>query len=128
MFAFIHNMADERIRQAEKEGQFKDLEGAGKPLVLEDDSMIPPELRMSYKILKNSGFLPPEMEREKEINRIVDMLAECSDERERLEQMQKLELILTRAEARRGRPISLDKESDYYRRIIEQVKLNKNVE
>ena len=48
-------------------GEFDNLEGQGQPLKLEDDSHIPPELRMAYKILKNADCLPPELELRQEI-------------------------------------------------------------
>ncbi|MDF4740798.1 DUF1992 domain-containing protein, partial [Vibrio parahaemolyticus] len=48
-----------------------------------DLSMVPPELRMSYKILKNAGMIPPEMELQKDILKIEDLIACCYDEEER---------------------------------------------
>ncbi|WP_420170527.1 DnaJ family domain-containing protein, partial [Paenibacillus larvae] len=36
------------------------LPGQGKPLVLENWSSVPEDLRLAYKILKNSGHLPEE--------------------------------------------------------------------
>ena len=41
-----------KIRQAIRNGDLDHIPGKGKPLQLEDLSMVPPELRMSYKILK----------------------------------------------------------------------------
>ena len=29
---------------------------------LDDDSLLPEELRLAYRILKNAGFVPPEIE------------------------------------------------------------------
>ncbi len=46
------NIAEEKIRQAIRNGDLDNIPGKGKPLQLEDLSMVPPELRMSYKILK----------------------------------------------------------------------------
>ncbi len=46
------NIAEEKIRQAIRNGDLDYLPEKGKPLQLEDLSMVPPELRMSYKILK----------------------------------------------------------------------------
>ncbi len=59
-FDAIALVAEEKIREAERNGAFENLPGAGKPLRLEDDSHIAPELRMAYTILKNSGHLEPE--------------------------------------------------------------------
>ena len=55
-------VAEQKIQEALKEGVFDNLPGAGKPLVQEDLSHLPPEMRMAYTILKNSGYTgKPEM-------------------------------------------------------------------
>ena len=59
-------VVEERIREAIRAGAFDDLPGAGKPLVLDDDRMVPEDVRMAYRILKNAGFVPPELETRKE--------------------------------------------------------------
>ncbi len=51
-------LIDEIIQDAMRKGQFDDLPGAGKPLKLEDDSMVPPEQRMAHKLLRDNGFVP----------------------------------------------------------------------
>ncbi|OUA56003.1 DnaJ family domain-containing protein [Bacillus thuringiensis] len=76
------NIAEEKIRKAIRNGDLDYLPGKGKPLQLEDFSMVPPELRMSYKILKNAGMIPPEMELQKDILKIEDLIACCYDEEE----------------------------------------------
>lgn len=50
-------ISEARIREAIKKGEFNDLPGFGKPLVMQDLSFLPPELRVAYIILKNAGFL-----------------------------------------------------------------------
>ncbi|ABS20732.1 DUF1992 domain-containing protein [Bacillus cytotoxicus] len=81
MDVFLH-IAEEKIQQAIHNGDLNDLSGKGKPLQLEDLSMVPSELRMSYKILKNAHMIPPEMELQKEILKIEDLIACCYDESE----------------------------------------------
>jgi len=49
---------EQRILQAIKYGEFDDLPGSGKPLDLEDDRLIPEELRLAHRILKNAGYVP----------------------------------------------------------------------
>ena len=51
-------------------GEFDNLEGRGKPLVFEDDTWIPEDLRMAYRFLKNAGCIPPELE---ERNEVINM-------------------------------------------------------
>ena len=58
-------IVEQRIREAQEKGEFDDLAGHGKPLALEDDRHIPEDLRLAYKILKNAGCLPPEVEEKK---------------------------------------------------------------
>ena len=59
MFEFI---AEQRIAEAIARGELDDLPGAGRPLDLDDDALIPEELRLAYRILKNAGYVPPEVE------------------------------------------------------------------
>ena len=55
-------IAEQKIAEAIANGDFDDLPGSGKPLALDDDSLVPEELRLAYRILKNAGFIPPEVE------------------------------------------------------------------
>lgn len=123
MWAVLNKMADEAISRAMKEGVFDRLEGRGKPLRLEDDSHIPEDLRMAYKILRNAGFVPREIEEDREIERAVDLLAACTDEQERYRRIQKLNLMVTRMNMRRSRPINLEKHQLYYEKVVERVPL-----
>lgn len=80
-FAFI--MAEERIKQAIEQGELDDLPGKGKPLQLEDLSAIPEELRVGYKILKNAGMVPEEVQLNKQMMTIEELIACCEDEKEK---------------------------------------------
>ncbi|RMG60180.1 MAG: DUF1992 domain-containing protein [Deltaproteobacteria bacterium] len=77
----IWKIADEKIREAMERGEFDNLPGKGKPVEIEDLSLVPPDLRPAYKLLKNAGYLPPEMELRKEIATLEAMLEEIDDER-----------------------------------------------
>ena len=70
-------LVEQRIKQAQKNGEFDNLEGANKPLKFEDQN-IPEEFRLAHKILKNSGFLPPEVELKKKITD-TELLLEATD-------------------------------------------------
>jgi hypothetical protein len=74
-FGVFAQIAERRIAEAMNRGEFENLEGSGRPLVFEDDSMVPEDLRMAYKILRNSGYVPPEILEEKEILTAADLLA-----------------------------------------------------
>ena len=54
MFTGFSKIIEERIRKAQEKGAFENLEGAGKPLDLKDDSHIAEDLRLAHKILKNA--------------------------------------------------------------------------
>ena len=74
----IDQLADKHIIEAIDRGELDNLPGAGKPLQLDDDSLVPEELRAGYRLLKNAGFLPPEMTMRKEIATVEQLLAEAT--------------------------------------------------
>jgi hypothetical protein len=108
-------VAEEKIREAIRAGAFDDLPGAGKPLALDDDRMIPEDLRMAYRILKNAGFVPPEVEARKEATGLRGLIATTEDNPARRRAIARLALIETALEARGG---SLPRASSYYDRIV----------
>lgn len=71
---FIDQLVEQQIRDAQRNGEFDDLPGHGRPLVLDDDSHVPPELRVAYRILKNAGYLPAELEARREAVEIDSLL------------------------------------------------------
>jgi hypothetical protein len=66
MFGF-DAIAEKRIRDAMDRGEFDDLPGAGRPLELNEDPLVPPEVRMAYRVLKNAGIVPAEILQRREI-------------------------------------------------------------
>ncbi|WP_320173695.1 DnaJ family domain-containing protein [Maridesulfovibrio sp.] len=124
---FIAAIAESRIKEAERKGEFDDLPGKGRPLELEDDSMIPPELRMAYKALKNGGYLPPEMQLRKDIHSALDLLEYMEDEKERYTQMQKVNLLFERIKSMRGKEIAINEEDEYYKSIVERITLQSRI-
>ena len=87
-------IAEERIREAQAEGEFDNLPGKGKPLHLDDDSLVPEDLRLAYKVLKNSNCLPVEMELRKEFFNLRKLLDAAIDEPTRRELRRELNMIL----------------------------------
>ncbi len=71
----FQNIIDRRIADAEAEGLFNDLPGHGKPLNLDDDSLVPEDDRAAYRLLKNGGFAPPWIEMQKSIFAEQEQLA-----------------------------------------------------
>lgn len=86
----FYTIAEERIRQSIQNGDFENLPGKGKPLELEDLSSVPEELRMGYKILKNAGMLPEEVQLKKDMLKLEDLIACCIHEQERIALQKKL--------------------------------------
>lgn len=55
----IDQWVEKHIKDASDNGEFDNLAGRGKPLVLDDDSAVPEELRTAYRILKmQDTYLP----------------------------------------------------------------------
>lgn len=73
-------LAEERIKQAMENGDFDNIEGKGKPQKKDPLQHVPAELRMSYRIMKNSGYLPEEVQINKELASLRDLLKLCTDE------------------------------------------------
>lgn len=70
----LDQWAERHITDAQRRGEFDNLPGQGEPLVLDDDSTVPEELRSGYRLLKNAGCLPPELEQRKEAIALADIL------------------------------------------------------
>lgn len=81
-------IAEKKIKAAIDNGEFDGLPGHGKPLAWEDFSEIPEHLRVGFKILKNAGVLPVEMELRKELAALREKLETCREagEQKRLRQ------------------------------------------
>jgi hypothetical protein len=74
MVWLLDQWAERHILDAQRKGEFDSLPGRGEPLSLDDDSHVPPELRAGYRLLKNAGCLPPELEHRKEAVMLADLL------------------------------------------------------
>lgn len=119
----FQRLAEQRIQEAIKNGEFDNLPGKGKPIELEDLSHVPEELRLAYKVLKNAGFLPPEVELLKEIKTVEDLIEHMEDEEHRLRQIKRLNYLIMKLNQVRRRPINLEKEQRYYDKIVERVEV-----
>lgn len=119
MFSAIHLIAEERIREAERSGEFADLPPCGR-LELDAYFALPEDLRMAYTMLRNSGHLPEEASLARDIETTRDLLRHCDDEAGKHRQMQKLSWLTLKLNTLRNRPAHLD-ESPYYDRIVERV-------
>lgn len=76
-------LAESKIRAAMARGEFDNLPGHGRPLPDDDLARVPKELRVGFKLLRNAGCLPPELEARKEVTRLGTLMAATGDAEER---------------------------------------------
>ena len=101
MLPGFDRIVEERIREAMLNGDFDDLQGRGRPLRLDDDPPVPDELRLAYKILKNAGFVPPEIQLKREILQTEDLLAGMTSASERYRAVKRLNFLIMKLNAMR---------------------------
>ncbi len=83
MFNALAKIAEMKIREAIENGELENLPGKGKPLELDNLSFLPAELRMAYRIIKNSGLVPVEISLNKDMDTLKKKIEESTDEKER---------------------------------------------
>lgn len=62
------SLIDQIMNKAQADGLMDNLPGQGQPLNLDDDAMVPDEYRLGHRMLKASGFAPPWIEAQREID------------------------------------------------------------
>ena len=105
---FLYRIAENRILEAIDAGHFDNLRGKGRPLVLEDDSHIPPELEMR-----------------KEIVRLQDLVASLPDEAEKLKQMRRLNFLIMKLGITRKVSPLLEEHELYAPKVLERLESRK---
>ena len=119
MFAF-QKIIEKRIQDAQNNGDFDNHPGKGKPIDLEDDSNIPEDLRLTYKILRNADCLPPELALRKEIRTMEDMLDDIHDEKEKFRHIKKINYKIMQLNMMgKGSPL-LGESEVYYRKVLDK--------
>jgi DnaJ homologue, subfamily C, member 28, conserved domain len=113
-------IAEQRIREAIEKGEFDDLEGMGKPLQFEDETWIPEDLRACYRILKNAGCIPPELELKKEVLSLRDLIETIDEDAERLRRIRELNFQLLKLNEMRKKPFCLEKFPEYEEKIYKK--------
>lgn len=117
-------LAERAIQEAQRRGEFDGLKGQGRPLPDESDPFMPESLRMAYKILKNAGYVPEEIQAQREIRSLIECLETETDESRKMRQIQKVQLFLTRAKLRHGGLLQEENEA-YFRKVVARTTLNK---
>lgn len=121
--SYFWRIAEERIKEAQRDGAFENLPGKGKPLELEDLSWVPEDLRLSYYILKKAHCLPPEVELLKDIRILEDLLKHVEDEGERKALAKSVQFKLIRLDLLKKRSLNLSSVRDYSRKLVEKFRL-----
>ena len=116
----FQKIAERRILEAIRDGAFDNLPGAGKPLALEDDSHVPEDLRIAYKVLKNAGYVPPEVSLRKEIAKTEDLLSGMEDTKAKYRHLKKLNFLVMKLNMMRRTPTSLEKAQRYEKKLVER--------
>lgn len=113
-------LAERRIAEAIGRGELDDLPGQGRPLDLGDDALVPEDLRLAWRILKNAGLVPPEVQALREmadLERCIDALGEGEV---RSAALRKLELLRLRMQGG-GREGALQAGRPYVDRILRRL-------
>ena len=114
----FQRLAEQRILEAQRRGEFDHLPGKGKPLELEDLSWVPDELRIGYMVLKNAHVLPPEVELLKDIHTLEDLLKHVEDEGQRKALAKSIQWKVIRLDLLKRRSISGVSIREYGRKLV----------
>ena len=116
----LDTLVEARIERAIARGELNDLPGEGRPLSLDDDACVPSEIRLAYRILKNAGFVPEEVELRREIMDL-SVLIDATDGPERTRALARRDWLRTRLALRRGPGASLLDHPEYAGRVTERL-------
>jgi hypothetical protein len=112
-------LAERKIAEALSRGELDNLPGHGRPLALDDDRLVPEDLRVAYRILKNAGYVPPEVECFRAVAELERLVDDTTDgEQRRLAQI-KLDLLRARLEqAKPGAGSNVHVQRQYRDRLL----------
>ncbi|RTR06920.1 DnaJ family domain-containing protein [Halomonas nitroreducens] len=119
--SLVDQLAEAHIRKALDSGELDRLPGRGRPLELDDDSLVPEELRAGYRLLKNAGFLPPELELVREIREVESLIARLDHGEERKRACARLNLLRSRLRSRGHEPSLLLERGEYRDKLIRRL-------
>lgn len=120
----LADLAEQAILEAQRRGEFENLKGQGRPLDLESDPFMPEHLRMAYKMLKNAGYVPEEIQAQREIRSLIECLEQETDESRKMRQIQKVNLLLLKGKLE-NRGLLLEENEAYFHKVVSRVTLNR---
>ena len=118
MIPGFEKIVEERILTAQKKGQFDNLPDAGKPLVFAEDSLVPEDLRLAYKILKNADCVPLEIGLKKEIKQTETLLCGMKETAEKYKILKKLNFLIMKLNSVGNRSIMFDMPQQYTESLV----------
>lgn len=121
MLPGFNKIVEERIKAAQRKGEFDNLHGTGKPLNLDELNGVPEELRLAYKLLKNSDLLPPEIEINKEIRQTEDLLQNVTDVAEKYRILKKLNYLILKLNSSRSASIAFEIPQHYTDKLADRL-------
>jgi len=99
----IDALAEQKIQEAIGRGELDELPGAGRPVPADDLALVPEHLRAGYRLLKNAGYLPPELHGLAQLKQAEDLLRRIDDPQARGRASRQLRLLELRLRESRGR-------------------------
>ena len=117
----VEKIAEQKIKEAMAKGEFENLSGSGKPLNLDDDRNIPAHIRTAYRLLKNAGFIPPEVEERRELANLHSLIRGMEDDEERAKKEKELNYRLLKFNMTRKSPLVLERLPEYEEKLSERL-------
>jgi hypothetical protein len=118
---FFAKLAERRILEAIENGEFENLEGKGKPIIFEDETWIPEDLRMAYRFLKNAGCVPPELEMRNEVINMCSLMNTLDDDKERIKKIRELNFKLLKLNMTRKKPLTFEDFPEYEAKMVDKL-------
>jgi hypothetical protein len=115
-------IAEQRIAEAMARGDFDDLPGQGEPLRLDDDPLVPEDLRVAYRILRNAGYVPPEVESLRAVSALEQLIDSTPDNEQRRSAILRLQLLRTQLERSRPGRSAATLRPHYHGRILARLR------
>lgn len=121
MFPGFERIIEERIREAQKQGEFDNLPGKGRPFDFSKEPDLPADMRLAYKILKNADCLPPEIELKKDIQRMEDLLAGETDTARKYKLLKKVNYMILKLNAMRPTAVGFEMPQHYADKLADRL-------
>jgi len=117
----FEKIAEQRILEAIGRGEFDDLPGEGRPLDLDDDTLVPAEMRLAFRILRNAGYVPEEVTLRRQISDLQSVIVDPPDASEKLRALKRLDFLRAELAAKRGHESVSDMKAEYRRKLVHKM-------